>query len=152
MRTAPLLLASSALLLTLMGSTPPPPHSGANATVTPVAGDPGWFWIETSHGRWLARNPAPPAPDAPLEVRGENPSKTALLRYALSHDATVTLRIYDLQGRMVRGLVDSPNRAGSVNVQWDGRDDFGSPAGGGVYFARNSVDRKLVNTKKLVIR
>ena len=65
MRTAPLLLASSALLLALTGSTPPaPPHCRANAKVTPVAGDPGWFWIETSHGRWLARNPAAPAPDA----------------------------------------------------------------------------------------
>jgi len=92
------------------------------------------------------------APIAPLEVRGANPAKTAQLRYALPRDATVTLRIYDVGGRMVRALIDGPSKAGSVDVQWDGRDDFGTFAGKGMFFARYSVDGKVVSSKKLVIR
>ncbi len=88
----------------------------------------------------------------PMQVRGEMPAKRALLRYALSRDANVTLRIFDVQGRNVKTLVDEHSKAGAVDVQWDGSDDFGSTAGKGVFFARYSVDGKLVNTKKLVIR
>ncbi len=88
----------------------------------------------------------------PLQVRGEMPAKRALLRYALPRDANVTLRIFDVQGRNVKTLVDEHSKAGAVDVQWDGSDDFGATAGKGVFFARYSVDGKLVNTKKLVIR
>jgi len=88
----------------------------------------------------------------PLQVRGEMPARRALLHYALARDAVVTLRIFDVQGRNVKTLVDEHSKAGVVDVQWDGTDDFGSSAGKGVFFARYSVDGKLVNTKKLVIR
>ena len=53
---------------------------------------------------------------------------------------------------MVKTLVDEQSKAGTVDLSWDGRDDYGSFAGKGVFFARYSVDGKLVNTKKLVIR
>ena len=88
----------------------------------------------------------------PMQVRGEMPAKRALLRYALARDANVTLRIFDVQGRNVKTLIDEHSKAGAVDVQWDGSDDFGATAGKGVFFARYSVDGKLVNTKKLVIR
>jgi len=90
--------------------------------------------------------------DAPLQVRSANPAKSVLLRFTLGRDATVTLRIYDVAGRMVRALHDERSKAGVVDVAWDGRDDLGDFAGKGVFFARYSVDGKLVNTKKLVIQ
>ena len=90
--------------------------------------------------------------DAPLEVRSTLPSKRAVLRYTLSRDAAVTLRIFDVQGRTVKTVLDERSRPGSIDVEWDGSDDFGSSAGTGVFFARYSVDGRLVNVKKLVIR
>jgi hypothetical protein len=90
--------------------------------------------------------------DSPLQIQSQQPAKRALLRYTLARDAAVTLRIFDVQGRTVKTLVDERNQAGAIDVQWDGSDEFGSFAGNGVFFARYSVDGKLVNTKKLVIR
>ncbi len=90
--------------------------------------------------------------DTPLEVRGANPAPNAQLRFTLARDAAVTLRVYDVQGRMVRSLRDERTKAGAVDVAWDGRDDLGAFAGKGVFFARYSVDGKLVNTRKLIIQ
>ena len=90
--------------------------------------------------------------DAPLQVRSTMPGRKVTLHFGLSRDASVTLKIYDVQGRVVRRLVDERTRAGMVDTEWDGNDDAGQFAGSGVFFARYSVDGKLVNTKKLVVR
>jgi hypothetical protein len=90
--------------------------------------------------------------DAPLQVASTLPARKVTLRFALSRDAAVTLKIYDVQGRVVRRLIDERTRAGAVDTEWNGNDDNGSFVGKGVFFARYSVDGKLVNTKKLVIR
>jgi hypothetical protein len=45
----------------------------------------------------------------------------------------VTLRIYDVSGRLVRTLVDGFEAAGTREVSWDGRDDQGQQLASGVY-------------------
>jgi hypothetical protein len=76
---------------------------------------------------------APPAPN-PFVAR-------TVLHYALPRSAGVTLRIFDLQGRVVRTLADDATRpAGEYDATWDGRDGQGRAAGAGVYFARLTSD------------
>ena len=48
----------------------------------------------------------------------------------------VRLGIYDVAGRRVRSLVDGEVPAGTMRVQWDGKDQAGSTARSGMYFAR----------------
>lgn len=48
----------------------------------------------------------------------------------------VTLRIYDVSGRLVRTLVEGPQEAGQKTVTWNGRDDRGRNVASGVYFYR----------------
>jgi flagellar hook assembly protein FlgD len=48
----------------------------------------------------------------------------------------VELSLYDIAGRMVRRLAAGTQLPGSWRVPWDGRDEAGSVAGCGVYFAR----------------
>jgi flagellar hook assembly protein FlgD len=48
----------------------------------------------------------------------------------------VTLAIFDINGRRVRGLIDSGLEAGSHRVRWDGRNDRGEPVPAGVYLCR----------------
>jgi hypothetical protein len=48
----------------------------------------------------------------------------------------VTLAIFDISGRRVRGLIDSGLEAGSHRVRWDGRNDRGEPVPAGVYLCR----------------
>ena len=46
----------------------------------------------------------------------------------------VTLRIYDVSGRLIRTLVDGVQSPGQKRTTWNGRDDRGSRVATGVYF------------------
>ncbi len=48
----------------------------------------------------------------------------------------VTVALYDLSGRLVRRLWRGPLGGGEHRLSWDGRDDRGAAAAGGVYLAR----------------
>ena len=62
----------------------------------------------------------------------------------------VTLRIYDVAGRLVRTLVDGPQAAGEKRVTWNGRNDHGSNVATGVYFYRMTAPG-FETTKKMVM-
>jgi hypothetical protein len=52
----------------------------------------------------------------------------------------VRLGIYDVAGRRVRSLLDGEVPAGTLRLEWDGRDEAGNAARTGMYFARLSGD------------
>lgn len=47
--------------------------------------------------------------------------------------STVTIRIFDLKGRLIRKLVDQQNQAANGNLIWDGKNDNGKICPIGVY-------------------
>jgi hypothetical protein len=55
--------------------------------------------------------------------------------------SAVSVVIYDVRGARVRTLVDEAQAAGRYAVEWDGRDERGSPVGSGVYFYRMTAGR-----------
>ncbi len=66
-----------------------------------------------------------------------NPSSgPCLIRYALPAPVSVTLRIYDICGRLVRKLDQGERQAGSHSIRWDGRNGAGLSVPGGVYLYR----------------
>ncbi len=66
-----------------------------------------------------------------------NPFQAATrIRFSLAADAPVTLTVYDIQGRVVRTLVQGVLGAGEYDAAWDGRGDDGRTATPGVYFYR----------------
>jgi hypothetical protein len=71
---------------------------------------------------------------------GPNPANpTSKLVYVLPRAADgtrVSLRVYDVHGRMVRTLVDRNEVAGPHTVIWDGTDASGRRVSSGTYFAR----------------
>jgi len=77
-----------------------------------------------------------------------NPSTT--IRYALSADSHVTLRIYNMLGQTVGTLVNEPQKAGYQSVVWNGRNDSGAGVAGGIYIYRVTADR-FVATKQMVL-
>lgn len=87
-----------------------------------------------------------------LKVAGPNPSSRPRLEYTLGRAAHATLKVYDLQGREVRSLVDQQAAAGTFSTTWDGRGADGALAGKGVFFARFALDGTVVNIRKLVVR
>ena len=58
------------------------------------------------------------------------------IEYVLPGPGKVTLRIFDVRGRLVRRLVDGAETAGPHEATWDGRDDRGASVASGVYLCR----------------
>jgi hypothetical protein len=50
--------------------------------------------------------------------------------------AEIEIKIYDIQGRLIRSLLNSREEVGEHRVAWDGRDDSNRELPSGVYFAR----------------
>ena len=67
-----------------------------------------------------------------------NPTTT--LRFSLAAPVQVSLKIYNLQGQLVRTLVDEPRLAGEFALLWDGRDDRDRSLPSGVYICRLSAE------------
>jgi hypothetical protein len=63
-----------------------------------------------------------------------NPQTT--IHFSLPASGHADLRLYDVQGRLVRTLVDGTRPAGANQARWDGRDDRGRSVASGTYFAR----------------
>lgn len=82
------------------------------------------------------------AMNAPLEFArpSPNPGAEALFSWAQSRDGRVALTVYDVRGRFVRTLANSPFPAGRHQIRWDGRDAQGRAIADGVYFAKIEVD------------
>ncbi len=73
--------------------------------------------------------------DYVLEQNYPNPfNPTTTIEYSLPLNKKVTLRIYDMMGRVVRTLVDDQvQSAGRHKVQWDGRNQHSMRVASGVY-------------------
>ena len=63
-----------------------------------------------------------------------NPQTT--IHFSLPAAGHADLRLYDVQGRLVRTLVDATRPAGPNQARWDGRDQAGRAVASGTYFAR----------------
>ena len=75
--------------------------------------------------------------------------------YVLAHDASVNIRIYDIQGQLVRQMGMGQQPAGSyltreAAVYWDGKDQLGEVVSSGVYFYTLKADT-FQATRRMVI-
>jgi hypothetical protein len=62
----------------------------------------------------------------------------------------VTMRVYDVKGRLVRSLVDGPQSAGHKSVVWNARDAAGRKVASGVYFCHLTAPGYEM-TRKMVL-
>jgi hypothetical protein len=77
------------------------------------------------------------------------------IEYSISNRQTpmhTTLRIYNIQGQLVRTLVDEPQKAGTHRVSWDGRDNAGRQVASGVYLYRLEAGDFSKSEKMVLIR
>jgi hypothetical protein len=77
---------------------------------------------------------------------------TAHATYGLQESGPVTLRIYDVQGRLVKVLREGREVAGPHGVVWDGRDDAGRTVASGVYFYRLQTNNATLVHKAVSLR
>ena len=72
------------------------------------------------------------------------------IRYSVSGTQDIRLEIFDVQGRLVRTLVNGVASPGTHETAWDGRDNRGAGVGSGVYFVRLAGAGE-VTTRKIVL-
>lgn len=90
--------------------------------------------------------------DGALRVTTQSPGSRAVLQYTLQEPGRVSLRVFDVQGRTVRTLIDQDAAPGTFRATWDGLTDRGSEAGHGVFFAKLVTGGRVLDTKKVVIQ
>lgn len=75
-----------------------------------------------------------------------------MINYTLDKPRELTLKVYSLDGRPVKTLVNSYLPAGEYRVFWDGCDDNGCPVATGVYFYKLVSDHDNYTRKMLLIK
>lgn len=122
---------------------------------------PGGFSISTTHGidNWSVTlhtqdvssvDDEPFAGSIPLRILGPNPfSRSTAIGVLTSLESPFSLAIYDLNGRLVRSLIEDGIEPGFKAMAWDGIDDRGQRVPYGMYFVR-LVTSTGANSKKIV--
>jgi hypothetical protein len=94
------------------------------------------MFLESDHATGVGDRAAAPGTTRLLPAR-PNPAKPLTeIMFELSEPARGRLRVYDVQGALVRTLLDGPLPAGPGRVFWDGRDRQGRKVPSGVYLYR----------------
>jgi hypothetical protein len=75
---------------------------------------------------------------APRLESAPNPfARETTIRYSVDRSGAVSVRVYDVSGRLVRNLPNDRHQRGDVHeARWDGRDETGRKVPSGVYLVR----------------
>jgi hypothetical protein len=102
-------------------------------------------------GSIVGENAAGEIAETALYQSVPNPANPATaISFSLKERSHVTLRIFRVNGELVRTLVDDVLDTRLHKVLWDGKDEGGRKVSSGVYFCRLEAG-SLVDQKKLVI-
>ena len=88
-----------------------------------------------------------------LSQNSPNPFRAGTsIGFSLPADQRVSLRVFNVAGRLVRTLVDGPMVSGRATVVWDGRDEQGGRLSSGVYFYRLENGERSLTRKSVMLR
>ena len=92
------------------------------------------------------------AASASLISTAPNPfNPVTRIKFAVSKPGTYSLRIYNVQGALVKTLASQRYDVGTHEAMWDGRTNAGGKAASGVYYAKISGDGGDASTLRLVM-
>jgi hypothetical protein len=87
-----------------------------------------------------------------IEQNSPNPFNPATtIRFAVSRDSKVALRVYNVRGQLVKTLANERMAQGMHEVNWDGRDAGGSHVASGVYYAKIASEGGPSDVIKMVM-
>lgn len=70
--------------------------------------------------------------------------------YTVSRPGRVSLKIYDVMGKLVKTIFQEYKEEGTFEVQWNGHDDSHQSVSSGIYFYKFSLDGKS-SIKKMIL-
>ncbi len=93
-----------------------------------------------------------------LEIEPNPVSQSVTIRWALTGETLVNLKIYDGTGRVIKILINNQRvKKGEQKVIWDGRDGIdgidgiGRKVPSGIYFCTLEIEGEVVITKKIIL-
>ena len=96
--------------------------------------------------------PAEPSGLARLYPAVPNPfNPRTMIRFELARGARTRLRIFAVDGSLVRTVVDRVYPAGEHRVYWDGQSDRGRDVGSGAYFVSLEADGIVTPGRKVIL-
>ena len=88
-----------------------------------------------------------------LAQNAPNPFKgNTMIEFGLPREQRIALRVFDIEGRMLRTLERGLLPAGNYRIAWDGRDDRGRLVAPGVYFYQLVSSDGVQKKRMLLIR
>lgn len=88
-----------------------------------------------------------------LAANAPNPfNPQTRIAFTVDRTGPVRLEVFDLQGRLVRTLVNEPLVSGDHAVLWDGQTADGSPAASGTYVYRLSANDQVLAHKMTLLK
>ena len=86
-----------------------------------------------------------------LKQNYPNPfNPTTTIRYELPNKVRATLTVVNINGQVVRMLVNEEQSAGSYSVSWNGLNERGLPAATGIYFYKLQAGA-FSETRKMIL-
>jgi hypothetical protein len=80
-----------------------------------------------------------------------NPFKSStVINYSITTPCRVTLKVYNILGKLVTTLINERKLTGTHNVRWDGKDANGRQVPSGIYFSHLEAGDQ-VNTRQLIL-
>lgn len=116
--------------------------------------------LSTSMDRAAPEDKTPSTEDAPfatvpgLQQNIPNPFNphTTISFEVPDGGAEISLRIYDVSGRLVRTLIDGHEPSGARTATWDGRNDEGKSMASGIYYYRMTMPEFSEQKKMILLR
>jgi hypothetical protein len=94
-----------------------------------------------------------PARQLTLSQNTPNPfNPTTHIAFEMQNAGQATLQVFDINGRLVRTLVDGFLSADAYSYEWDGRDDMGRSASSGIYMYRLQADNTTMTRKMTLMK
>ena len=72
------------------------------------------------------------------------------IHFALPYESSVKLNIYNVNGQLIKTLVDDNRNAGYYAVSWDGTDNHNKQIGSGIYLYKLTINDQT-ETKKMTM-
>jgi len=87
-----------------------------------------------------------------LEQNFPNPfNPETRIVYEITNHVQVKINILDLQGRLIRRLVNKAEAPGTYSVTWDGTNQKGIPQSSGIYFYQLFLDGKNIESRRMLL-
>ena len=111
------------------------PADFVNATLSGTLSTGGTF-VATIGAKFAGNNDNGNKKGMGSKVRPNPVNPTATVTFRLSQPGRVRVAIYDLQGRLVKTLLDENRTAGDQTVMWNGSSARSATVPSGVYFVK----------------